>query len=55
MANINLHKSHTEHFALALTSCDILIFLKFDIENLGHGHEEEKRDLLSFDGEHQSA
>ena len=38
IANMNLHKSHTEHFVLVLTMCEILIFLTFELENLGQGH-----------------
>ena len=34
-ANINVHKSHTAHFALALTMSNILTFQMFDLKNLG--------------------
>ena len=43
--NINLHKSQTKHFVLALTVNKILIFLTFDLANLGQGHVVEKRYL----------
>ena len=34
---------------LVLTVCKILIFITFDLENLGQGHEVEKMLLTSFD------
>ena len=43
MANINLHKSHAGHFSPALTVLEILIFLTFDLENLGQGYAIENR------------
>ena len=38
-------QSRRGNFALALTVCEILIFLSFYLENLGQGHGREKRDL----------
>ena len=35
LANISLHRGDTKHFVLALTICEKLIFLIFDLENVG--------------------
>ena len=40
-------------FALALTVCDILLFLTFNLENLGKGPVVEKTGITPFDKEYQ--